>query len=190
MLRKIIFLAAVLALAPFSGISAQTKRTELKTPAGRFPLEVTAEYLGMAADKTVVRIRLAAPELSKAAASKGVRTFSGELSGTFSRGADIVQAFRYPVSGDILDGKPFTYSFLRPVPPGNYRVKLVIADPTGRELGEAVVDLMVPEVGIAFRPDMAPVEAQTLPEAEAIVIADEAAPHRMGGGRSTPTHRD
>jgi VWFA-related protein len=180
MLRKIIFLAAVLALAPFSGISAQTKRTELKTPAGRFPLEVTAEYLGMAADKTVVRIRLAAPELSKAAASKGVRTFSGELRGTFSRGDDMVQAFRYPVSGDILDGKPFTYSFLRSVPPGNYRVKLVIADPTGRELGEAVVDLMVPEVGIAFRPDMAPVEAQTLPDAEAIVIADEAAPHRMG----------
>jgi VWFA-related protein len=175
-----LFLVAALAWAPLSVVPAQTKKTELKTPAGRFPLEVTAEYLGMAADKTVVRIRLAAPELSRAAASKGVRTFSGELRGTFSRGEDMVQAFRYPVSGDILDGKPFTYSFLRPVAPGNYRVKLVIADPTGREVGEAVVDLMVPEVGIAFRPDMAPAEARTLPEAEAIVIADEAAPHRMG----------
>jgi VWFA-related protein len=178
--RKMLFLVAALAWAPLSVVPAQTKKTELKTPAGRFPLEVTAEYLGMAADKTVVRIRLAAPELSRAAASKGVRTFSGELRGTFSRGEDMVQAFRYPVSGDILDGKPFTYSFLRPVAPGNYRVKLVIADPTGREVGEAVVDLMVPEVGIAFRPDMAPAEARTLPEAEAIVIADEAAPHRMG----------
>jgi VWFA-related protein len=175
-----LFLVAALAWAPLSVVPAQTKKTELKTPAGRFPLEVTAEYLGMAADKTVVRIRLAAPELSRAAASKGVRTFSGELRGTFSRGEDMVQAFRYPVSGDILDGKPFTYSFLRPIAPGNYRVKLVIADPTGREVGEAVVDLMVPEVGIAFRPDMAPAEARTLPEAEAIVIADEAAPHRMG----------
>jgi VWFA-related protein len=180
MRQKMFFLAVALALAPVSILPAQTKKTELKTPAGRFPLEVTAEYLGMAADKTVVRIRLAAPELSKAAASKGVRTFSGELRGTFSRGEEMVQAFRYPVSGDILDGKPFTYSFLRPVPPGNYRVKLVIADPTGREVGEAVVDLMIPEVGIAFRPDMAPSEARTLPDAEAIVIADEAAPHRMG----------
>lgn len=175
MLRKMIVLAAVLALAPLSGVLAQTRKTELKTAVGRFPLEVTAEYLGMAAGKTVVRIRLASAELSKAAAAKGVRTFSGELRGTFSRGAEMVQAFRYPVSGDILDGKAFTYSFLRPVAPGNYRLKLIVADPTGREVGEGAVDLMVPEVGMVFRPDMAPTEAGTLPDAEAIVIADEAA---------------
>jgi VWFA-related protein len=170
-----IVLAAVLALAPLPGVLAQTRKTELKTAVGRFPLEVTAEYLGMAAGKTVVRIRLAAAELSKAAAAKGVRTFSGELRGTFSRGAEMVQAFRYSVSGDILDGKAFTYSFLRSVAPGNYRLKLIVADPTGREVGEGSVDLMVPEVGIAFRPDMAPTESGTLPDAEAIVIADEAA---------------
>ncbi|HSE63137.1 MAG TPA: VWA domain-containing protein [Thermoanaerobaculia bacterium] len=175
MLRKMIVLAAVLALAPLPGVLAQTRKTELKTAVGRFPLEVTAEYLGMAAGKTVVRIRLAAAELSKAAAAKGVRTFSGELRGTFSRGAEMVQAFRYSVSGDILDGKAFTYSFLRSVAPGNYRLKLIVADPTGREVGEGSVDLMVPEVGIAFRPDMAPTESGTLPDAEAIVIADEAA---------------
>jgi VWFA-related protein len=175
-----IVLAAVLALAPSSDVFAQTRKAELKTAVGRFPLEVTAEYLGMAAGKTVVRIRLASPELSKAAAAKGVRTFSGELRGTFSRGAEMVQAFRYPVSGDILDGKAFTYSFLRPVAPGNYRLKLTVADPTGREVGEGAVDLMVPEVGIAFRPDMAPTEAGTLPDAEAIVIADEAALDERG----------
>lgn len=175
MVRKIYLLAAALALTPWLGLPAQTKKTDLKTPVGRFPIEVTAEYLGMAAGKTVVRIRLASPELARAAASKGVRTFSGELRGTFSRGNDMVQAFRYPVSGDIMDGKPFTYSFLRPVAPGNYRMKLVVADPTGREIGEGAVDLMVPEVGIAFRPEMAPGEAETLPDAEAVVIADEAA---------------
>jgi VWFA-related protein len=175
-----ILLAAVLALAPLPGVLAQTRKTELKTAVGRFPLEVTAEYLGMAAGKTVVRIRLAAAELSKAAAAKGVRTFSGELRGTFSRGAEMVQAFRYSVSGDILDGKAFTYSFLRSVAPGNYRLKLIVADPTGREVGEGAVDLMVPEVGIAFRPDMAPTEAGTLPDAEAIVIADEAAQDGRG----------
>jgi VWFA-related protein len=178
MLRKTSIFALLALLT--SGAPAQTKKTELKTPVGRFPLEVTAEYLGMAAGKTVVRIRLASPELSKAAAAKGVRTFSGELRGTFTKGTEMVQAFRYPVSGDILDGKAFTYSFLRPVPPGNYRVELVVADPTGHEVGKGAVDITVPEVGVAFRPDMAPAEAGTLPDAEAIVIADEAAPRQVG----------
>src|SRR5512132_1789286 len=104
MSRTTLFLVvAAMAVLPGSPASAQTRRTELKTPAGRFSLEVTAEYLGMAAGKTVVRIRLASPELSRAAASRGVRTFSGELSGTFSRGNDMVQAFRYAISGDIMD---------------------------------------------------------------------------------------
>src|SRR5512143_3160132 len=159
MLQKILVIAATLAMAP--ALLAQTSRTELKTPAGRFPLEVTAEYLGMAAGKTVVRIRLSSAELSKAAASKGIRAFSGELRGTFSRGSDMVQAFRYPVSGDVMDGKTFTYSFLRPIAPGNYRLKLVVAEPGGREIGEGAVDLMVPEVGLAFRPEMAPADADT-----------------------------
>jgi VWFA-related protein len=179
MLPKIRLLATLLALAALA-LPAQTRKTEIKTPVGRFPLEVTAEYLGMAAGKTVVRIRLASAELSKAAAAKGIRAFSGELRGTFSSGSEMVQAFRYPVSGDVIDGKPFTYSFLRPIAPGNYRLKLVVAEPGGREIGEGAVDLMVPEVGLAFRPEMAPAEADTLPEAEAIVIADEAAPREVG----------
>jgi VWFA-related protein len=52
----------------------------------------------------------------------------------------------------------------------------VVTDPTGREVGEGTVDLSVPEVGMTFRPDMAPTEAGTLPDAEAIVIADEGEP--------------
>jgi VWFA-related protein len=171
MSQKSRLLAVVLALAPVC-LSAQTKQTELKTPVGKFALEVTAEYLGMAGPNTVVRIRLASPELSKAASSRGFRSFAGELRGTFTRGKEMVQAFRYPVAGDVMDGKTFTYSFLRPVPPGSYRLKLVVTDPSGREVGEGAVDLSVPEVGIAFRPELAPGEADTLPEAEAIVIAD------------------
>jgi len=177
MFQKSRLLAVALALAPFA-LSAQPKQTELKTPVGKFALEVTAEYLGMAGPNTVVRIRLASPELSKAAASRGVRSFAGELRGTFTRGKDMVQAFRYPVAGDVMDGKTFTYSFLRPVPPGSYRLRLVVTDPSGREVGEGAVDLSVPEVGIAFRPELAPGEADTLPEAEAIVIADQ------GGARA------
>jgi VWFA-related protein len=177
MLRKIAFPAVLLAvLIPAALASAQTSKTEIKTPAGRFPLEVTAEYLGMAGKKTVVRIRLSSPELSKAAAAHGVRSFAGELRGTFSRGADMVEAFRYPVAGDVGEGRTFTYSFLRPVLPGNYRLKLVVTEPGGREIGEGTVDLSVPEVGLTFRPDMAPAESGTLPDAEAIVIADEGEP--------------
>ncbi|PYQ34403.1 MAG: hypothetical protein DMF55_09455, partial [Acidobacteria bacterium] len=172
----LLLLLVTAALSSGTPLSAQTRKTEIKTPAGRFPLEVTAEYLGMAGKKTVVRIRLSSPELSKAAASHGMRSFAGELRGTFSRGEEMVQAFRYPVAGDVTDGKTFAYSFLRPLPPGNYRLKLVVAEPGGREVGEGAVDLSVPEVGITFRPEMAPAEAQTLPEAEAIVIADEAQP--------------
>ena len=142
MLRKLSFLVGVLALNAL-WLPAQTRKAELKTPAGRFPLEVTAEYLGMAGKKTVVRIRLSSPELSKAAASHGLRAFAGELRGTFSRGEEMVQAFRYPVAGDVLDGKTFTYSFLRSLLPGNYRLKLVVDDPGGREVGEGTVDLSV-----------------------------------------------
>ena len=172
--------ASLLALAFCASLAApasgQRQQTEVKTRLGRFFLEVTAEYLGMAAGKTVVRVKLLAPEVSKELTARGVRFFSGELRGTFVRGEETVQAFRYPVSGDVLDGKPLTYAFLRAVPPGRYTMKLVLADPGGREIGESAVELAVPELGTPFRPEMAPSEASTLPSAEAVVIADEAGP--------------
>lgn len=164
----------LLALVLAAPVAAQKRRTELKTPAGRFPIEVTAEYLGMAGSKTVVRIRLEAPELSRAALARGLRSFAGELRGNFHRGETPVEAFRYSVAGDLMEDRPFTYSFLRAVPPGSYRLTLILAEPGGREIGEAAVDLAVPEVGTVFRPEMAPAEASTLPDAEAIVLADEA----------------
>src|SRR5262249_35963712 len=166
--RRRVAAAAVLLAAFLSPSLAQTKKTELKTPVGRFPLEVTAEYLGMASERTVVRIRLAAPELSKGLASHGVRFFSGELHGAFLKGEDIAAAFRYPVSGELDVAKPFTYSFLRSVPPGSYKLKLTLTDPNGHDVGQGTVDLSVPELGTQFRPEMAPAEASTLPSAEAI----------------------
>ena len=152
----------------------QKKDTQISTPAGKFALEVTADYLGMASSKTVVRLRLASPQLSKALSERGVRFVSGELRGTFSKGDRTVETFRYPVSGDIDGGKVFTFSFLRPVPPDAYTVKLIFALPGGKDIGEGTVDISVPELGTPFRPEMAPAEASTLPEAEAIVIADSA----------------
>jgi len=175
--------------APGTLAQRSQAQTTLSTPAGRFPLQITAEYLGMAGSKTVVRIRLSAPELAQAALSRGFRSFSGELRGSFNRGESPVEAFRYPVSGELMEERPFTYSFLRAVPPGSYRLTLVLAEPGGREIGEAALDLSVPEVGTVFRPEMAPAEASTLPTAEAIVIADEAGAALPEGPPGTPLLR-
>jgi VWFA-related protein len=167
-------LALALVFPAVSFAQMQTQQTDLSTAGGQFPLYVTAEYLGMAGVKTVVRIRLAAPELSMAAAKRGLRSFSGELQGSFTRGEQMVEAFKYPVSGDVGERVTFQYAFLRAIQPGSYKLKLILAAPGGRPVGEAAIDLSVPEVGTPFSPDMAPSEASTLPSAEAVVIADEA----------------
>jgi VWFA-related protein len=162
------------ALGP-STAAGQGQRTDLSTDVGQFPLYVTVEYLGMSGQKTVLRIHLRAPELSVAAAKRGLRSFSGQLQGDFSQGETVVQAFRYPVSAELGDRTTFQYAFLRAIAPGPYRLKLILAAPGGRQVGEASIDVSVPEVGTTFSPDMAPHEADTLPEAEAVVIAEEAA---------------
>ena len=175
-------LVAALSVAVVSSGFAQTRQTELDTPAGKFPLYVTAEYLGMAGLKTVVRLRLRAPELSMAAGKRGLTSFSGELMGSFLKGEDVVQAFKYPVSGEIGTRTTFQYAFLRSIEPGTYKLRLNLVAPGGRDVGEAVIELLVPEVGTQFSPDMAPTEASTLPAAEAIVIADEAERAAAGPG--------
>jgi VWFA-related protein len=161
--------------AAFAQAPAQKQKTDVKTLVGSFALEVIPEYLGMANKKTVIRLRLSSPEMSKAASSRGVRAVSGELRGTFASAGQVVDTFRYPVSGDVEGGKTFTYSFLRAVPPGTYHVQLFFNDSGGRQVGKCEVDLFVPEIGTVFRPEMAPADASTLPEAEAIVLADSAA---------------
>jgi Ca-activated chloride channel family protein len=173
----------LLAVLPPARAGAQSQRTDLSTAAGTYPLYVTVEYLGMSGQKTVLRIRLKAPELSVAAAQRGLRSFSGQLQGDFSQGDTVVQAFRYPVSGELGERTTFQYSFLRAIAPGSYRMKLILAAPGGRKVGESSIDISVPEVGTTFSPEMAPHEADTLPEAEAVVIADEAA-----GEIATPGH--
>ncbi len=175
-------LAALLCVLAGPAAFAQTRQTDLDTPAGKFPLYVTAEYLGMAGLKTVVRVRLRAPELSMAAGKRGLTSFSGELAGAFLKGDEMVQAFKYSVSGEIGTRTTFQYAFLRSIEPGTYTLRLNLLAPGGKDVGEAVIELMVPEVGTQFSPDMAPAEASTLPAAEAVVIADEAERAAAGTG--------
>jgi VWFA-related protein len=171
-------LAASLALAlgflSAAGAAGQARQTELSTDGGQFPLYITVEYLGMAGVKTVVRVRLRAPELSMAAAKRGLRSFSGELKGNFVRKDEVLDSFHYPVSGELSEHTTFQYAFLRALAPGAYTMQLALAAPGGRKVGEASIEVSVPEVGAQFSPEMAPGEADTMPAAEAIVIADEA----------------
>ena len=174
------------AAATAATAAAQTRESQLNTEAGSFPLYVTVEYLGMAGVKTVVRVRLRAPELSMAAAKRGLKSFSGELQGSFLKGetADAVQAFKYPVSGTLDDKTTFQYAFLRSIEPGDYVLKLALVAPGGKQVGESKTEISVPEVGNPFTADLAPGEASTLPAAEAIVIADDAGSAAAAGGGS------
>jgi VWFA-related protein len=149
-------------------------QSDLSTSSGKYPLYVTAEYLGMAGQKTVLRVRLRAPELSMAAGKRGVTSFSGELQGSFLKGTDVAQSFKYPVAGEIGTRTTFTFAFLRSIEPGSYTLKLSLLAPGGRLVGESAVELSIPEVGAKFTADMAPAEAGTLPSAEAVVIASDA----------------
>ena len=96
----------------------EKKKTELKTKAGTFPLEISVEYLGMANKKTIARFRMSAPELSVGAAGRGVKSFQGELRGTVLQKGEIVEAFKYPVSGEVSKEKVFSFAFLRGLAPG------------------------------------------------------------------------
>ncbi len=175
---------SVLILSSAASGYAQTREAQLSTEGGNFPLYVTVEYLGMAGVKTVVRVRLRAPELSMAAAKRGLKSFSGELQGSFLKDENIVQAFKYPVSGALDERTTFTYAFLRAIQPGDYVLRLVLSAPGGKQVGEAKTEISVPEVGNPFTADLAPGESSTLPAAEAIVIADEAGTEATpeGGG--------
>ena len=157
----------------------QKKSTEVQTTAGKFSLEVTAEYLGMASGKTVVRLRLSSPQLSKALSARGVRFASGELRGSFSRGADMVEAFRYPGQRGHRRGEGVCVLLPARGPArrvqGQARLR---ACPAARTSARERSTSAVPEVGMSSARTWRR-RGGTLPEAEAIVIADE-------GGRGKP----
>jgi VWFA-related protein len=177
-------LAQALAFAASAAAQSPTPKPEagkpakplpIKTKVGTFALGIETDFLGMAGKKTVVRIRLTAPELSREAVARGVKGFAGQIKGGFRQADETeVDSFQYPVTAEISKDAAFAYSFLRAVPPGSYRLRLVLADPTGIDMGEGSIEVSVPEVSTTFRPEMAPGEADTLPSAEAIVIAGEA----------------
>jgi Ca-activated chloride channel family protein len=121
--------------------------------------------------KTVVRIHLASAEIARALEAKGLRQYSLRLTGTIrdSLGAE-VESLSYPVSGDLSAGSPVSFSFLRALVPGAYRVEIGLGT-AEKAYAQASFPIDVPEVGRDFRPEMAPNDYATLPSAEAVVLA-------------------
>jgi VWFA-related protein len=152
----------------------EEKKTDLKTKVGAFPLGITVEYLGMANQKTVTRFRMAAPELSQGAAGRGVRSFKGELRGSLLQNGAVVETFKYPVSGDLVPDKVFTYSFMRGLAPGAWRMELALGPVDGPDFGKASLDLAVPELGTTFSPETPAGETGALPSPEAVVLSEPA----------------
>jgi VWFA-related protein len=157
----------------------EEKKTDLKTKVGTFPLEITVEYLGMAKQKTVTRFKMAAPELSHGAAGRGLKSFKGELRGSLLQKGEVVETFKYPVAGDLLPDKVFTYSFLRSLSPGAWRMDIALGPTDGPDFGKATVELAVPELGSAFSPEE-PGEPGKLPSPEAVVLSEPDAPRGPG----------
>ncbi len=173
MKTRLVLPGLLLAAVSLAQDAGPPRQIPIKTKVGTFPLLLETDFLGMAGKKTVVRVRLAAPELTREAVTRGIKGFSGRLQGGFRQAETEVDSFQYPITADISAAEPFRFSFLRAIPPGTYRLRLLLTDPDGREMGESSVDVLVPGLGTDFRPEMAPGEAGTLPSAEAIVIADE-----------------
>ena len=140
----------------------------------------------MAGVKTVVRVRLRAPELSMAAAKRGLTSFSGELQGSFLEGRRRRPGLQVPgVRRRRRARRPSpTRSCARSSPaPTSCKLRPRRRRAAGRSARRRPSS-RCPRSGDPFTADMAPGEASTLPSAEAIVIADEAG-DRRGARRSS-----
>ncbi|HEY7368625.1 MAG TPA: VWA domain-containing protein [Thermoanaerobaculia bacterium] len=178
----------LLLVLPALLVAQAAKKTPPKTTTGAgltaptFPLKIATEFLGMVKEKTVVRVTLTSPELAAGLRKVGIEAFRGDLHGTFLKdGVSVVDEFDYPVAGELSEGAAFRHAFLRAVPPGTYKLSVVLKA-AGHDVAESAVEVAVPEVGETFRAEMAPGETGTLPTAEAILLAEEAAGPRPEPG--------
>ena len=145
--------------------------TRLKTVVRDFRIDTSAEFLGSASGRTVVRIRLSSIDIARAVSGKGVHQYSMTLRGQIRNSAGAaVEALQYPFSGAIAKDSPITFSFLRALSPGKYEVEIDLGDGK-KTYGKAKFPLDVPAVAQAFRPEMAPADYSTLPSAEAVLLA-------------------
>ena len=182
---RVALLAAAIAagLNPVSArAQVQSSETKLKTPVKNFKVETSAQYLGSLGDKTVVRIRLSSAEIASALLGKGIHQYSMTLKGSIRSSGGAAEPLSYPFSGRLEGGEPLAFSFLRALAPGSYEVEIDLGD-AARMWASLKFPIDVPEVGQAFRPEMAPNDGSTLPSAEGVVLtAPESFPGKLDAG--------
>ena len=159
-MRRVVPLSLVLAAALASAATAQpvppVQQTSGKVLGVTVPIEISEQFLGTSAGKTVVRftLTLSRDELrEKAGLAPRVHSFfvAGEAK---DPAGGVVDTFRAPVDVDLGDaeaGKPLRASFLRPLPPGEVVLNLRLEAANGKAMALRSVTLSVPRMASEFR---------------------------------------
>ncbi len=159
MRRVVIALSVLLLLLGAAAGSAQpAQQTSGKVLGVSVPLEVSEQFLGTSAGRTVVRFTLSFSRTDlreKAGLAPRVYPFFvvGEAR---SASGEVVDAFREPVDVDLSDaelGKALRVSFLRALPTGSMTLGLRLEAENGRSMGLRSVTFDVPKMTSEFRAD-------------------------------------
>lgn len=160
MRRVVSALSVLLLLAPAAGSAQPVQQTSGKVLGVSVPLEVSEQFLGTSAGRTVVRFTLSFSRTDlreKAGLAPRVYPFFvvGEAR---SASGEVVDSFREPVDVDLSDaelGKALRASFLRALPPGSVTLGLRLEAENGRSVGLRSVTFDVPKMASEFRADEA-----------------------------------
>lgn len=160
MRRVVTALSVLLLLSAAAGSAQPAQQTSGKVLGVSVPLEVSEQFLGTSAGRTVVRFTLSFSRTDlreKAGLAPRVYPFFvvGEARGA---AGEVVDAFREPVDVDLSDaelGKALRASFLRALPPGSTTLGLRLEAENGRSMGLRSVTFDVPRMTSEFRADEA-----------------------------------
>jgi len=167
--RVLTALLVLLSAAPAVPALAQdAQETSGKVMGVTVPLELTEQYLGTSAGKTVVRFTLAfsrADLREKAKLAPRVYAFFVAGEARDAAGA-VVDTFREPVDVDLGDAevaRPLKASFLRSLPPGEVTLDLRVEAASGKAMGLKAVKIAVPPMTAEFRAgDAGPLTASAI----------------------------
>jgi VWFA-related protein len=156
--RVVSALSVLLLLAAAAGSAQPVQQTSGKVLGVSVPLEVSEQFLGTSAGRTVVRFTLSFSRTDlreKAGLAPRVYPFFvvGEAR---SASGEVLDAFREPVEVDLSDaelGKALRASFLRALPPGSVTLGLRLEAENGRSMGLRSVTFDVPKMTSEFRAD-------------------------------------
>ncbi|HQN09597.1 MAG TPA: VWA domain-containing protein [Thermoanaerobaculia bacterium] len=151
-------LSVLLLLAAAAGFAQPVQQTSGKVLGVSVPLELSEQFLGTSAGRTVVRFTISFSRTDlreKAGLAPRVYPFFvvGEAR---SASGEVVDAFREPVDVDLSDaelGKALRASFLRALPPGSTTLGLRLEAENGRSMGLRSVTFDVPKMTSEFRAD-------------------------------------